>query len=142
MARRDGGWSRRIERRRGDRKAGGNSAGMESSIPYGDDERLVRQGERTRQVHGIGASEGKILREIPGVTADRRRQLDRPGSPPEHRPTLFCLRKPCRVEIMVPVRSSERRPNLRIGQPTRYGRVAAIPQSNREFRPRLVNEQL
>ncbi len=139
---RTGGWSRRVERHRGDAKAGRKSAGMEPLIPYGDDERLVRHGERARQMHGIGAPERKVFGEISSVTADRRRQLDRPGCAPKLGPALFCLRKPIPVEVMVPVRGSERGPDLGIGQPARYGRVASVPQRNCELRPRLLNEQL
>lgn len=132
----------RIERHRGDAKADRKDAGMKSSIPYGHDERLVRHRKRARQMHGIGAPERKLLGEVSSVTADRRRQLDRPGCAPKLGPALLCLCKPIPVEVMVPVRTSERGPNLGIGQPARYGRVATVPQRDCEFRPRLLHEQL
>lgn len=127
---RRGRGSRWIERHRGDRKAGRKSAGMEPSIPYGDDERLVRQRERTRKVHGIGAPQRKPFRKISSVTADRRRQLHRPGCPPELGPALFCLLEAMSVEVMVTVRGSERCTDFGIGQPARHRRVAAVPQSD------------
>ena len=52
-----GRWSRWIESQRRDREASRQNAGMEPSIPNSDDEGLVGQRERTREVHGIGTPE-------------------------------------------------------------------------------------
>jgi len=71
-------------------------------------------GERRRNERSAEGSGGQPRQHsdpTPKSTAATTRQLDRPGCAPKLGPALFCLRKPIMVEVMVPVRGSERCPD-------------------------------
>ena len=118
------------------------SAGVEPSVPNGDDERVVRDYERAGEVYCIGAPEAMLGGEFTGVTLDRRRQLNGSRCPPELLPCLSGLLEAVSVEITVPIGGSESCANLGVREPARHGCVAPIPQRHSEFRPRFFNEQL
>lgn len=58
--------------------------------------------------YGIGASQRMLFGQFTGVTSDTRGQLDRPSCAPKLLPALFRLRKAIPVEVVGPVRTSER----------------------------------
>lgn len=115
---------------------------MEASIPHGNDEPAVGDGERAGEMHGVSAPQGVFAGELAGVTLDGRRQLDRPRRTPELLPALRRLLEAISVEVMVPVGGGESRSHLGICEPARHGGVASVPERDRKLRSRLVDEQL
>lgn len=101
-----------VQLHRGDAEASCQSAGMETSIPHGDDELAVGDRERAGEMYGVSAPQGMLGGENAGVTLDRRRQLDRPRCGPELLPARLGLLQAIPVEVVVPVGGSQSRSYL------------------------------
>lgn len=115
---------------------------MEVSIPDGDDEVGIGDGERAGEMHGVSAPQGMLAGEVAGMTLHRWCQLDRARGTPELFPALLGVLEAISVEVVVPVSGGERRSDLGVGEPARDGAIASVPECDGELRSRFVDDQL
>ena len=109
-------------------RAGRQRTGVQAAIPDSDDQVRLPDGERARQVYGVGAPERMLAGEFAGVPLDGRGQLNRSGGGPELLPGLLGSAKGVVAEVMIARGGRECRADLRVGQSARQGGVATVPQ--------------
>jgi len=130
---RDPGWS--------DTEMNCADAHMESAIPDCNNEVLVPDRKGAGKMHGVGASESVITRQLAGVAFDRLGELDRACRCPVLLPCPFRRPEADSVEIMVAGGGGKGTAYFGIGKPARDGGVAPVPEFGCENAPRLLDEK-
>ena len=57
--------------------------GVEASVPHGDDQLGIADGQGAGEVHRVGAAQGVVSSKFAGMLLDRGAEFNRPGGGPE-----------------------------------------------------------
>jgi hypothetical protein len=106
--------------------------------PDRDDKSRIVDGQRARKVHGVRTAKRVVPSELTRAPLHGRRQLDGTRSRPEVLPCLFRGAQVVVPEIVVAGGRGERGADLRVREPARQSRVAAVPQLGGELAPCLL----
>ena len=115
---------------------------MQTSIPYGDDQIRVANGERARQVHRIRAAERVLAGELPGVPFNGGSEFHRASGIPEFFPGLLGGVEIVGLHGVVARGGGERSTDLGVGQSAGKSAIAAVPQLRHQVGPGFLHYQL
>ena len=112
----------------GDSEADRSGAGVKTLVPHRDCEICQAECKRTGEMHRVSPAELMSCCKQTGSSLDVGGQLDRTHRCPEPFPVRRSRRRLRRGQVVVALGGCERCADLGIGESTRQGYIARVPQ--------------